>query len=64
MRIRGGGNFQLVMNFVTNLFHSFTLGGDVRYGLAVFGNRVQVKTSNVLDYDAMTASSKIRIRIL
>lgn len=40
--INGKDNFQLVKNFVTNMFHSFSLGGDVRYGLVLFGDKVQV----------------------
>lgn len=40
--VRGGANFQLVMNFVTDVFHSFKLGKVVRYGLVVFGSRAKV----------------------
>lgn len=44
MNIKGGLKFQLVMNFVTDFFHSFNLGDNVRYGLAVFGSSVKVKS--------------------
>ena len=32
----------LVMNFVTRIFHTFSVVGDVRYGLVVFGDSVKV----------------------
>ena len=40
--INGKDNFQLVMNFVTDVFHSFTLGSGIRYGLVVFGSSAKV----------------------
>ena len=42
-------NFQLMINFVTNIFHSFNFGGGVRYGLVVFGDQARVKkySSNI-----------------
>lgn len=40
--INGKGNFQLVKNFVSNMLNSFSLGGDVRYGLIVFSDKVEV----------------------
>lgn len=41
--INGKDNFQLVMNFVTDVFHSFTLGSGIRYGLVVFGSSAKVQ---------------------
>lgn len=32
----------LVMNFVARIFHTFSVVGDVRYGLVVFGDSVKV----------------------
>lgn len=40
--IGGEANFRIAMNFVTRVFHSFTLGKGVRYGLVVFGDSVKV----------------------
>ena len=40
--VNGKGNFQLVKNFVSNMLNSFSLGGDVRYGLIVFSDKVEV----------------------
>lgn len=40
-------DLQDLLNFVTAVFHSFTLGNDVRYGLATFGGSVEVFHSNV-----------------
>lgn len=40
--IGGEANFRLTMNFVTRVFHTFTLGGGVRYGLLVFGDSAKV----------------------
>ena len=42
--INGKGNFQLVKNFVSNMLNSFSLGGDVRYGLIVFSDKVEVNS--------------------
>ena len=41
--IGGDANFQLVMKFVISIFHSFTLGSGLRYGLVTFGNSAKVK---------------------
>ena len=38
----GPKNFKLVMALVSRVFHSFTLGNGMRYGLVVFGDRVEV----------------------
>ena len=35
-------NFQLMMRFITSVFHSFTLGRGVRYGLLVYGSSIKV----------------------
>lgn len=35
-------NFKLALNFVNRVFHSFTLGNGVRYGLVVFGESTKV----------------------
>ena len=35
-------NFQLMMRFIRSVFHSFTLGRGVRYGLLVYGSSVKV----------------------
>lgn len=40
--IGGEANFQLVIEFVISIFHAFTLGGGVRYGLVAFGSSVKV----------------------
>lgn len=40
-------DLQDLLNFVTAVFHSFTLGNDVRYGLATFGGSVEVFHGNV-----------------
>lgn len=40
--VGGALNFQVIMNFVTDVFHSFKLGNGVRYGLVVFGGRAKV----------------------
>ena len=54
--INGKDNFQLVTNFVTSVFHSFTLGKGVRYGLVVFGTSakvnifLQINTMNFIHY--------------
>jgi len=40
--IGGDANFQLVIKFVISIFHSFTIGGGVRYGLVAFGSSVKV----------------------
>ena len=40
--IGGATNFRLAMNFVVSVFHSFTLGKGLRYGLVVFGDSVKV----------------------
>lgn len=45
--IKGEVNFQLVKKFVTKVFHLFSRGGDVRYGLVVFGNKAEV---NIFDF--------------
>lgn len=41
--IGGEENFQLVRNFVTKVFHSFTVGDNMRYGLVVFGITVKAR---------------------
>ena len=46
--IGGDANFQLVMKFVISIFHSFTLGGGVRYGLVVFGGSAKVQITVTL----------------
>lgn len=43
--IGGDANFQLVMKFVISIFHSFTLGGGIRYGLVTFGSSAKVKVN-------------------
>ena len=40
--VGGDENFQLVIKFVISIFHSFTLGGGVRYGLLAFSSSVKV----------------------
>ena len=40
--IGGDENLQLVIKFVIGIFHSFTLGGGVRYGLVAFGSSFKV----------------------
>lgn len=40
--IGGDANLELVIKFIISIFHSFTLGGGVRYGLVVFGSSVKV----------------------
>lgn len=40
-----GEELELVKKFVTSVFHSFSFDDDVRYGLVVFGDRVEVITS-------------------
>ena len=40
--IGGDANFQLVIKFVISIFHSFTLGAGVRYGLVAFGSSARV----------------------
>ncbi|KAJ7385797.1 hypothetical protein OS493_013831 [Desmophyllum pertusum] len=59
--INGKDNFQLVMNFVTDVFHSFTLGSGIRYGLVVFGSSAKVvfgfdKYTSINDVDAEVSS--------
>lgn len=39
----GEKNFQLVMELVKEVFHSFSLGKGMRYGLAVFGDSFKVR---------------------
>lgn len=41
--IGGKENFRLVRNFVTKVFHSFTVGDNMRYGLVVFGVTVKAR---------------------
>lgn len=40
--ISGEANFKLVMEFVKSIFHSFTMGASLRFGLVVFGGSVKV----------------------
>ena len=40
--IKDAFTFELMMRFVRNVFHSFTLNRGVRYGLLVYGNSVKV----------------------
>ncbi|KAJ7385795.1 hypothetical protein OS493_013829 [Desmophyllum pertusum] len=59
--INGKDNFQLVTNFVTSVFHSFTLGKGVRYGLVVFGTSAKVvfgfnQYTSIYDVDAEVSS--------
>lgn len=42
-----GNDFQVLINFVTTVFHSFTLGSSTRYGLAIFGGSVEVFINNL-----------------
>ncbi|KAJ7385821.1 hypothetical protein OS493_013855 [Desmophyllum pertusum] len=58
--IIGKSNFQRVMNFVTGVFQSFTLGRGVRYGLVVFGSSAKVvfgfnQYNSIQDVDAEIA---------
>ncbi|KAJ7385815.1 hypothetical protein OS493_013849 [Desmophyllum pertusum] len=53
--IGGDANFQLVMKFVTSIFHSFTMGGAVRYGLVVFGSSAKV----VFGFSQYTSISEV-----
>lgn len=40
--VGGIGNFQMILNFIATVFHSFTLGNGIRYALVVFGGRTKV----------------------
>ncbi|XP_078375014.1 cochlin-like isoform X2 [Oculina patagonica] len=62
--IKGEVNFQLVKKFVTKVFHLFSRGGDVRYGLVVFGNKAEVvfgfsQYASMLEIDSAVANLKL-----
>lgn len=46
--IGGEANFRLVLNFVSNVFHSFAHARRVRYGLVVFADSIKVSKGNFL----------------
>lgn len=46
--IGGEANFRLVLNFVSNVFHSFSHARSVRYGLVVFADSIKVSKGNFL----------------
>lgn len=46
--IGGEANFRLVLNFVSNVFHSFAHARSVRYGLVVFADSIKVSKGNFL----------------
>ncbi|XP_078372611.1 cochlin-like [Oculina patagonica] len=53
--IGGEQNFRLVLNFVTKVFHSFSLRDGMRYGFVAFGSSVKI----VFGFSEYTAMSDI-----